>query len=249
MAYDATNMPFRRSTSYQGNDASGDANDHHDKLDISLKAESMLLEEFNYASLTAYQAMEDRARISGFYYVLLGVMVSGLAAIYQLGHGLQAIPQFLVIVLLIIAAAVSITFFITIIRLRQAYRESVLCMNVIKEYYIKQFKQQMPTIEHAFRWRLGTIPLGERVGSVTFMISSLNAFIGSLCLAGAFFIGTQQFLADPGAPLLAVIIFIIAMTLHLLYYRKALSKRSEAEIIREQAVEIGVTLPDTTEQL
>ena len=42
-------------------------------------------------------------------------------------------------------------------------------MNVIKEFYIQQFKQQMPAIEYAFRWRLRTIPLGERIGSVTFM--------------------------------------------------------------------------------
>jgi hypothetical protein len=41
--------------------------------------------------------------------------------------------------------------------------------------------------------------------------------------------------------------FVIAMLLHIFYYRRALSKRSEAEIIREQAVEIGVTLPETTE--
>src|SRR6266516_1380686 len=61
-----------------------------------------------------------------------------------------------------------------------------------KEFYIQQFKQQMPTIEHAFRWRLRTIPLGERIGSVTFMFGYLNALIGSLCLAGAVFIGTEQ---------------------------------------------------------
>jgi hypothetical protein len=37
------------------------------------------------------------------------------------------------------------------------------------------------------------------------------------------------------------------MLLHIFYYRRALSKRSEAEIIREEAVEIGVALPKTTE--
>src|SRR5881398_2301481 len=101
----------------------------------------------------------------------------------------------------------SVTFFITIIRLRQAYRESLLCMNVIKEFYIQQFKQQMPAIEHAFRWRLETIPLGERIGSVTFMISFLNVLIGSLCLAGAAFIGTQQLLTSLGATSVAGIVF------------------------------------------
>ena len=153
----------------------------------------------------------------------------------------------MVVTLLMIAAIVSVTFFITIIRLRQTYRESVLCMNVIKEFYIQQFKQQMPAIEYAFRWRLRTIPLGERIGSVTFMFGYLNALIGSLCLAGAVFIGNEQPFSELGASILAGMVFVIAILLHIFYYRRALSKRSEAEVIHEEAVEIGVVLPKTTE--
>ena len=247
MARDAKNMPFPRPTSYPKSDSTEHANDSNNKLDGSLKAENMLLEEFNYASLTAYQAMEDRARITSFYYLLLGVLASGLAAIYQFSNGAHAIPQFIVVTLLLVGAMVSVTFFITIIRLRQAYRESVLCMNVIKEFYIQQFKQQMPAIEHAFRWRLRTIPLGERIGSVTFMFGYLNALIGSLCLAGVVFIGTEQLFSEPGASILAGMVFVIAMLLHIFYYRRALSKRSDAEVIGEEAVEIGIRLPKTTE--
>ena len=247
MARDATNMPFPRSTSFQRSDSTEHASDSNNKLDVSLKAENMLLEEFNYASLTAYQAMEDRARITSFYYLLLGVLASVLAAIYQFSEGAHVIPQFIVVTLLVVAAVVSVTFFITIIRLRQAYRESVLCMNVIKEFYIQQFKKQMPAIEHAFRWRLRTIPLGERIGSVTFMFGYLNALIGSLCLAVAVFIGTEQLFSELGATILAGMVFVIAMLLHIFYYRRALSKRSEAEIISEEAVEIGVALPKNTE--
>ena len=64
MAHNATNMPFPRPTAYQNSDSTEHASDSNNKLDVSLKAENMLLEEFNYASLTAYQAMEDRARIT-----------------------------------------------------------------------------------------------------------------------------------------------------------------------------------------
>jgi hypothetical protein len=247
MARDAKNMPFERPRSYQNNDSTVPANGSEIKFDTSLKMENMLLEEFNYVSVTAYQAMEDRARISSFYYLLLGVLASGLAAIYQFGGGTHNVPLSLVTILLLVGAIISVTFFITIIRLRQAYRESVLCMNVIKEFYIQQFKQQMPAIEHAFRWRLRTIPLGERIGSVTFMFGSLNALIGSLCLAGAVFIGTEQLFSELGATILAGIVFVITILVHVFYYRRALSKRSEAEVIHEEAVEIGVVLPKTTE--
>src|SRR6266571_991381 len=184
MARDATNMPFERSTSYQNNDSTEQANGSNNKFDTSLKMENMLLEEFNYVSVTAYQAMEDRARISSFYYLLLGVLATGLAAVYQFGGATHNVPLSLVTTLLFIGALISISFFVTLIRLRQAYKESLLTMNVIKEFYIQQFKQQMPVLEHAFRWRLRTIPLGERIGSVTFMFGYLNALIGSLCLAG-----------------------------------------------------------------
>ncbi|HXZ04752.1 MAG TPA: hypothetical protein VEH81_07950, partial [Ktedonobacteraceae bacterium] len=179
MARDATNMPFERSTSFQNTDPTGKANGSNNTIDTSLKIENMLLEEFNYVSVTAYQAMEDRARISSFYYLLLGVLASGLAAVYQFSGGTRNIPLPLVALLLIIGALISISFFVTLIRLRQAYKESLLTMNVIKEFYIDQFKQQMPAIEQAFRWRLSTMPKGERIGSVTFMIAALNAFIGS----------------------------------------------------------------------
>jgi len=247
MDRDAKNMPFPRPTSYQNSDSTGQDNGSNNKFDAPLRIENMLLAEFNYASITAYQAMEDRARISSFYYLLLGVLASGLAAIYQLSGGTHNVPLFLVVTLLVIGALISICFFVTLIRLRQAYKESLISMNVIKEFYIEEFKQQIPAIEHAFRWRLETIPKGERIGSVTFMIASLNALIGSLCLAGAVFFATEQPLSGLVAFILAAIVFAIALLLHILYYRRALSKQSEAEVIRKQELEIEAALPETTE--
>src|SRR5258708_15762732 len=186
--------------------------------------------------------MEDCVCIFSFYYLLLGVLASGVAAIYQFSEGAHAIPPFIIVTMLLVATMVSVTISITIIRLRQAYREGVVCMNVIKEFYIEQFKQQMPAIEHAFRWRLRTIPLGERIGSVTFMFGYLNALIGSLCLAGAVFISTEQPFSQPGSSILAGLPFVIALLLHIPYYPRALSKRSRAEVIREESVQIGVAL-------
>ena len=234
MARDATNMPFERSTSYRNDDSTEHTNGTDRPFDTSLKIENMLLEEFNYASVTAYQAMEDRARISSFYHILLGVLVSGLAAVYQFSGGTRTIPQALVALLLFIGAFISICFFVTLIRLRQAYKESLLTMNVIKEYYIDQFKQQMPTIENAFRWRLATMPKGERIGSVTFMIAALNAFIGSLCLAGAVFYITEQPLSNTWASIVAGVVFILAVSVHIYYYRYSLSKESDTKTINEQ---------------
>ena len=79
------------------------------------------------------------------------------------------------------------------------------------------------------------------------MISTLNVLIGSLCLAGAVFLITEQPLTNLGASILAVIVFVVAVLLHIFYYRRALSKRKEAKAIREEAEEMGIVLPNPTE--
>ncbi len=247
MARDATNMPFERPTSYQDDDSSELANGSKQTYDTSLKIENMLLEEFNYASVTAYQAMEDRARISSFYYILLGVLASGLAAVIQLSGGTRTIPLPLLALLLFIGGIISICFFVTIIRLRQAYKDSLFTMNVIKEFYIDEFKQQMPAIEQAFHWRLTTMPKGERLGSVTFVIASLNAFIGSLCLAGAIFFITEQPLSNAWAFVLAAVVFILSTALHIYYYRRALSKEMDTKAINKQVKVLETALKENVE--
>ena len=247
MARDATNMPFERSTSYQNNDSNEQAHDAKQAYDTALKIENMLLEEFNYAGVTAYQAMEDRARISSFYYILIGVLASGLAAVYQFSGGTHNVPQGLIAMLLLIGGLISICFFVTIIRLRQAYKESLLTMNVIKEFYIDQFKQQMPAVEQAFRWRLTTMPRGERPGSVTFMIASLNALIGSICLAAAAFFFTEQWISSTWAFIVALVVFILSAVVHVSYYRFSLSKESDTRVINKQVKVIEAAIEKEAE--
>ncbi len=68
MPRDATNMPNPRPAPYR----EGEKVTHAvDKLDTTLNIENMLLEEFNYASVAAYQAMEDRARMFNIYLLLI----------------------------------------------------------------------------------------------------------------------------------------------------------------------------------
>lgn len=253
MPRDLTNMPFPRSATYRNNNTTKPEAKPNDKLNTTLNIENMLLEEFNYASVTAYQAMEDRARVSSLYYLLLGALASGLLAIYQLGGKTLTTSQLQVIALLIAAGVLSVTFFEKIIRLRLAYRESLICMNVIKEFYIQQFQQYMPHVEQAFRWRLKTIPTGERIGSVTFAISGLIALVGSLCFAGAVLMGINpEIIAHPSAYggqayLVPAVVFVVVLILHTWYYRRSLSKKKETMILEKQAENIGISLPTVNE--
>ena len=79
MPFDVTSPPFARNAPYREDEASGAG------ADATLKLENMLLEEFNYASVTAYQAMEDRARMFNLYLLVIGIFGSALGALYQFG--------------------------------------------------------------------------------------------------------------------------------------------------------------------
>jgi len=238
MPRDATNMPNPRSAAYR----EGEKVTHAvDKLDTTLNIENMLLEEFNYAGVAAYQAMEDRARMFYIYLLLIGVIGSGLGVIYQLGGSANSYLRPVAIALLLITGMVGIAFFVKLIRLRQAWRESVICMNVIKEFYIRQFQQQMPGIERAFRWRLKSIPAGERFGSTTFIVCFTVALLASVCFAGAAFVlanSAPLFAGQVYPYLIAVVILAGVLLLNILYYQRSLNKRNEQAIIEEEVEEI-----------
>ncbi len=238
MPHDATNIPHPRSAPYRSSES---ASDTGDKPDATLKLDNMLLEEFNYASLTAYQSMEDRTRMFNLYLLMVGVLASGLGALYQFSGSIGSYSRPLAITLLLIAGIVGVAFFTKLIRLRQAWRESVICMNVIKEFYIRQFQRQMPGIERAFRWRLKSIPAGERFGSTTFIVCFTVALLASVCFAGAAFVlanSAPLFAGQVYPYLIAVVILAGVLLLNILYYQRSLNKRNEQAIIEEEVEEI-----------
>ena len=233
MPADPTNMPFpRRET----------ANAAARPLDGQLRLETMLMEEFNYASVTAYQAFEDRARMFNLYLLLIGVLASGLGALYQLG-GFQAFTPYLTFALLFIAGSLGVVFFVQFIRLRQAHRDSLVTMNVIKAHYIRMFAPQYQNLPNVFHWRLETIPSEERVGSVTFLVNFTTAVLDSLCLAAAVFFGYTILFVPAGLEkidsesliiglLAAGVAFVLAAIFQVLYYRSAFDKRKEMRKLR-----------------
>ena len=68
-----------------------------------------------------------------------------------------------------------------LIKLRQAWHDSVLAMNQIKDFYIAHF----PELQPAFRWRTGTIPAPGRAFTITFDLVALVALIDSAALGAA----------------------------------------------------------------
>ncbi len=256
MPRDTPNMPFQRNAPYtQEMRESG--------LDTTLKLDNMLLEEFNYASTTAYQAMEDRARMFNLYLLLIGVLGSGLAAIYQLGGGLRAYTPILAIGLLVIAGVMGIAFFVKLIRLRQAWRDSAVAMGVIKEYYIQEFTPLKEGVGKAFHWRLDTLPMSEKRGSVTFVVCTTVAILASLCFAGAAFIAVQQWLsllvtaiahpsfAIPTVPVSLVVAAVAFLATYLslsAYFRNALNSKEERKAVQQAEETVDSTDTNSRKQ-
>lgn len=230
MPLDATNMPHAPlgvgSVAAQVAEAA--------KLDPSLRLEGLLLEEFNYASSTAYQAMEDRARLFNTYVWLLFIMFSGLTAIYTHIDSRSGLIQ-LMLVFVLIGGVVGVAFFVKIIRLRQAWRESLVAMNDIKEYYINLFRKDIPNLDQVFHWRKATLPKGEKVGSVTFIVCGTIAFLSSLCFGAVTLIGLDLYtngqvaisqLASVSTNfLIGLGAFVVVMAGMMLFYRRALHAR------------------------
>ena len=151
-----------------------------------LSAETILTQEFGYANVTAYQAQEDRARFFGLYLTLVGILAAALGAVAQLGGSLNRELLLPVAALLLaLAGGLGIIFFQQLIKFREAWFQSALAMNTIKEYYIEQLRKELPNIDEAFLWRMKTLPRTDKPGTPTYLVCYTTAFISSLCTAVA----------------------------------------------------------------
>ena len=170
-----SDMPFQRN------------NPNTPLQDNQLHIETMLIEEYRYAAQVATQALTDRDHVVEQYLLVFGAaVVAAIAAVYQLSQvGAQdSIPAVLLGFFLAVGV-LGTGVFISLARRRAAFNDSQLTMTVIKEFYIQKFKEDVPSVTHAFRWRLTGIPHRDRIGSISFLYSYTVAFLSASCLAGA----------------------------------------------------------------
>ncbi|HEX9035521.1 MAG TPA: hypothetical protein VF808_00860 [Ktedonobacterales bacterium] len=223
------------------------------KLDVSLRAENILLKEFDYAGLSAYQVYENRERIFNFYFTLMGALLSGLGALYQISINSHTDWRPLAMALLIAGGLLSSIFYVRLIHLRQNLRDSIITTYVIKEFYIQQFLEEIPNLEQAFRWRLATIPSGERPTSDTSFVLYPVATICAISFAVGALLADQ--LAPGGWALRAVDLdvalepWVVALVVgaavafvEWLFHRSQLGADIELKILERQAMKLGITL-------
>jgi hypothetical protein len=154
-----------------------------DNPDSPLDPNAILTAEYEYIVQTAMQANEDRARVSNYYLVTAGAAV---AAIIGAGFESPASSGVYTGFCLLFAGlgVIGILTLLQLARLRRAWRESVVAMNQLKDYYIDHFKGI--GLEKAFAWRGATIPAAGKHSSLAYLLALSVALIAGASLAAAF---------------------------------------------------------------
>ena len=153
--------------------------------DPTLKAENILLEEFNHASVVAYQSKEDLTNLFNLYLITVGVLATGMGVLANTYNSKNAITVLLVeVIVLSIASILSFAFYVRRFDIAREYRDSLLTMNRIKDYYILRLAPQMPDLPGAFHQRLSAASLKRPLGVGTSIMSVTMALLGGLGIAG-----------------------------------------------------------------
>lgn len=145
-----------------------------------LNMDTILAAEFNYAAQTAFQANEDRARVTSFYLVTVGSFLAAILSTQFITAPGELIYGGFSILFLVISLMGIITL-LQLVRARAAWHESVRAMNQLKDFYI-QHTPNYPLLD-AFRWRTGSIPPRFKISSISFLLAL------EICLLGSFMFG------------------------------------------------------------
>lgn len=171
-----------------------------------LNSDEILKAEYNYIANTVFQANEDRARVTSFYFVTVGSLVAAILGTLFSADNLQGASLAFAGLFLILTILGALTL-AQLARLRAAWHESAEAMNVIKEFYIKHNKE----IEPAFKWRAKTLPPTDKRFSIANLMAVEVTLLSAVTSAAAayfilFYFGALNgwFWAIPAATLFIV---------------------------------------------
>jgi hypothetical protein len=176
------------------------------KLQIPLEPGEILMAEYNYASQNAFQANNDRVQVFNFIFANSITLV--VAAV--LSNNIPEVTSWLFSVVFLFLGFIGLVALLQLIRLRQAWLDSVLAMNKIKQFYEEHTELE---ISPAFRWKITSIPPGDKLFSLSFSFILIITVTNSLALtlsAAFFFRDVDNLLFVLYLPMLFVI-FIVQM--------------------------------------
>ena len=190
-----------------------------------LSDDVLLQAELQYIVQTAFQANEDRARVSSFYLVAVGSLVAAVFSTQLANRNAE---------LTMIAPAFTVLFFVLTVlgtlttlqlaRLRAAWYDSMQAMNQVKGYWMRRSRDEH--LQEAFRWDTATLPPKYKIHSVSYYQTLEVALLSGLTFgAGIYFLQQAiDYRCPPCNWAYAIAFGVLTCLLQLILYKSRLGE-------------------------
>ncbi len=146
--------------------------------------QGLLKAELEYITQTAFQANEDRARVSSFYLVAVGSLVAAVLSTQAIERNLEPrLVAWAFCTLFLLLTVLGTLTTLQLARLRAAWHESMLAMNQLKDYWLQHARDR--TLKEAFRWDMSTLPPRLKLNSVSYFQTLEVALLSGLTFGAA----------------------------------------------------------------
>jgi len=146
--------------------------------------QEILSSEFNYIAQTAFQAQEDRARVSEFFLISIGSLIAAIVSSQIDQLDIIMLTRWLVVIFGVVAVLGMLTV-LHLARLRTAWLESVRAMNSMKDALMRE----CPALADCFCWKTATIPSPFKAWSVGFLLALEVSILSGVVIGAAVFAG------------------------------------------------------------
>jgi hypothetical protein len=156
----------------------------------------ILTAEYGYIAQTANQAHEDRARVASFYLIAVGSVVAALfgTPFLQQEYSNRSV-SILFCVFFLLMTMLGVSTIMQLVRLRAAWYESMMAMNHLKDFIIKQ----NAALAGAFLWTNDSLPDPYKPKSISYYQAREVAGISGVMFGISVFFFLQFLLADGGS--------------------------------------------------
>ena len=155
-----------------------------------LDPNEILVAEFEYIATTAFQANEDRARVSSYYLMAAGAAVAAILGAKIEGE-MSPVGYWGFAVVFGALAFIGLLTVLQLARLRSAWRSSAQAMNQIKDYYRERCPDAQ--LEKALAWTDANLPSATKLNSVAFLLAlSVILVDAGAVVASAAFMGVAM---------------------------------------------------------
>ncbi len=157
-------------------------------LEINRKAGRPLREialcEYEYIRETMAQAMNDRHLLVNYFLLITGLMIAAIGVVHsQEGMHYSPYTRPITITICLLLSLVAWIYLLKIIRLRQAWCESSVAMNRLKQFFLVNAGLSDEHPGSPFLWKSKTLPRPAKKGNLYHLSFILISFIAAVAVA------------------------------------------------------------------